>query len=78
MIPMLSSALAGLGSAGALASTAATNLSRISSPASSDPGAPDVASDFVTLSVAGAGVAVSVKLAQVAQENDKTLLDIMA
>jgi hypothetical protein len=75
MTPIMSSALSGLGSAGALASSAATSLSRISSP---QPGDPDIASDFVTLSSASNGVAVGAKLAQVAQQDDKTLLDIIA
>jgi hypothetical protein len=75
MISMLGSALAGLARGETTASTTAADVSRISAP---EPGDPDIATDFVTLSVAGAQVAVSSKVAEAAEEEQKTLLSIVA
>jgi len=75
MVSLLGSALDGISSATTTAGSAASYLSRISSPKAGDP---DIATDFVTLSESSDGVAIGVKLADTAQEDDKTLLSIVA
>jgi len=72
---MLGSALSGIARADASAGTAAADISRLTSP---QPGDPEIASDFVTLSTSASGVAIGAKLAHVAQEDDKALLSIVA
>ncbi len=75
MTSILGSAITSVTGGASSASTAATHLARISSPTPSDP---DIATDFVTLTVGGNQVAVGAKLAETAQQDDKTLLDIVA
>ena len=75
MISLLSSSLVGIARGENSAGTAAAAVAGFSQPAVGDP---DIATDFVTLSQASSQVAVSSKLAKVAQENDRALLDIIA
>jgi hypothetical protein len=75
MISMLGSATQGAERGEATAATAAADLSRISEPRPADP---DVASDLVTLSLGSSQVAVSSKVAETAQQDDKALLDMFA
>jgi hypothetical protein len=74
MMSLLGSAFAGLSTAETSAGRAATDLSRISVPRSST----NVVGDFVTMSVSTNQVGVSAKLAETAEQDDKTLLDIVA
>ena len=75
MISLLGSALSGLARGEAAAGAAAADISRISSPAAGDP---DIATDFVTLSVASSEVAISTKVAQAGEQEQATLLSIVA
>lgn len=75
MISLLGSALSGIASGEARASSAAADLSRAPEAGS---GGPDVASDFVTLSTGRDQVAIAAKVAKVDQEDQKALLDIVA
>jgi hypothetical protein len=75
MISILGSAALGVTRGTEMASGAAADLSRISDP---EPNDPDIATDFVTLSLGGAQVAISSKVAQAAQEEQKSLLDMIA
>jgi hypothetical protein len=75
MISMLDSAISGLTRAETSATAAAVDVSHAGEGV---PPEPDVASDFVTLSVSGAEVAVSCKVATAFQQDDKALLDIVA
>ena len=72
---LFASVTGALSQATASASGAAERLARASSPQPSDPG---IASDFVTLSQSSTQVSVAVKLAQVAQQMDRSVLDIVA
>jgi hypothetical protein len=75
MVSMLGSALLGLARAGTTADVAAADIARGAGGAG---GAPDVAADFVTLSVAGASVAIDAKVAKAAESDDEALLDVVA
>jgi hypothetical protein len=75
MSPVLGSAVAGIQRGEALAASSAAAIAR--APLSR-PGDPDLASDFVTLTSAGAAVAIGAKVARVDQETRKALLDIVA
>jgi hypothetical protein len=67
---IVASGLAGIASGAGSAAGAARDLAEGT--------APDVASDFVTLSQGSLGVAVGAKLVETAEQVDATLLDIIA
>jgi hypothetical protein len=75
MISVLGSALAGIQRGEALAASSAASIARPPAPVAEDP---DLASDFVTLSSAGAAVAIGAKVARADQETRRALLDIVA
>jgi hypothetical protein len=72
MRAILDSAAEGIRQGEALVGAAAARLSR---PLVSDA---DVAADFVTLSMGSAEVVASARVAQVAEQDDKALLDMVA
>jgi hypothetical protein len=78
MVSILGSALAGITRADSSASAAATGISRLSSPPAGAASAPSLATDFVTLSVAGTQLEASTTLAETAREDDRTVLDMFA
>jgi len=70
----MSSALAGIQAATATASGAASDLVRGAASSSG----PDVGGDMVTLSMASIQMAASVQVARIANEMQKTVLDLLA
>ncbi len=75
MVSILGSALSGIASGEASASTAASQLTRVSEPSA---GNADIATDFVTLSLGAAQVGIGAKLAETSEETTKALLNIVA
>ncbi len=75
---ILASAIATIDTASRAASTAAANVARDASGAARKPNDPGIVGDFVTLGVEKNAVAVGCKLAEVAQQTDRALLDILA
>lgn len=75
MTPIYGAALAGIARAASSLDRAAANLT---SPSSDGLPTGDVASDFVTLSTAAIAMQAAVKVAHVAAETDRSLLDVIA